>query len=230
MVSNLFIDSNNTFWIGTWGGVCKFDGKKFTSFPLPYPKITTSINKDTKDWVTEIYEDYKGNIWFGRDGYGACKYDGLNFTHFTKTDGLPSNNVQDIIEDKQSNIWIGTRVSEKDHLDTNKRHGSGGLSKYNGKEFKSFPNVEGLHNNDVYQIYIDSKENLWISTINKGLYKYNGKSFINYPVIDPNNKTPKAIISILEDSKGVFWIGCAGGLFQLNGKTIINITTEGPWN
>jgi hypothetical protein len=34
----------------------------------------------------------KGNIWFGRDGYGACKYDGSSFTRFTNEDGLPSNN------------------------------------------------------------------------------------------------------------------------------------------
>ena len=84
MISQLFIDSKDTFWVGTWGGVYKFDGKSFTHFPIPYPKVETIINEDTKNWITEIKEDSEGNIWFARDGFGVCKYDGKSFTHFLK--------------------------------------------------------------------------------------------------------------------------------------------------
>ncbi len=62
MVSNILIDSKGTFWIGTWAGVCKFDGTRFEEFPIPYPKIETKTNPDTKDWITSITEDTKGNI------------------------------------------------------------------------------------------------------------------------------------------------------------------------
>ena len=56
MISNLLIDSKGNFWIGTWGGVCKFDGTQFEKFPIPYPKVETQINPDTKDWITLVTE------------------------------------------------------------------------------------------------------------------------------------------------------------------------------
>lgn len=229
-ISNLLIDRKGDFWIGTWGGVCKFNGSSFTNFTLPIPTIKTSLNEDTKNWITQVFEDSKGNIWISRDGYGACKYDGETFTHVTKMDGLASNNVQDIQEDEQGAIWFGSRVAEKDHPNPEKRYGSGGLVKYDGEHFIPFPDIEGLSRNDVYQMYRDSKDNLWISTTGNGMYKYNGESFTNYPVVDPVTKKKKAVMSFLEDRKGTIWIGCAGGLFRLDSGVATNITTNGPWN
>lgn len=229
-VSNLLFDKTGHLWVGTWGGICKFDGNSFLRFSLPKPDIDPPSYQSTMNWSTEIVEDSKGNIWFGRDGYGACKYDGNAFTHFTKKEGLASNNVREIQEDKYGNIWFGSRVTEKDHPDADQRVGPGGLVKYDGENFISFPEIAGLSDNDVYQIYSDSKENLWISTTSHGIYKYNGKEFTNYAVNYAGAKMSKAVVSILEDSRGTIWIGCAGGLFRLNSDGIVNVTTNGPWD
>jgi len=230
LVSNILIDKTGTIWVGTWGGVCRFNGSSFINFPLPNPDIEVPSYQETTNWLSEIMEDSKGNMWFGRDGYGATKYDGTTFTHFTKKDGLASNNVQDIQEDAQGNIWFGSRMTENDHPDPDKRQGTGGLNKYDGVNFISFPDMAGLNRNDVYQIYRDSKENLWISTLRNGFYKYNGEDFTNYSAVDSVTGTPKSVMSFLEDSKGTLWIGCAGGLFRLKSDgTTVNITTNGPW-
>ena len=221
-VSNLFIDSKGVFWIGTWGGICRYDGNKFSNFPIPYPVIKTRINEDTKDWITEIKEDSKGNIWFGRDGYGASKFNGKSFTHFTAKDGLYSNNIQEIEEDSKGNIWFGSRVGEKDNPDPDKRFGKGGINKYNGKTFISFPKIEGFNKNDVYGIYRDKSDNIWISTKSNGVYKFDGKEFKNYDV-------PVSIMSMTEDRNGNLWLGGAGGLYCINSKGIVNVTTDGPW-
>lgn len=224
MVSNLFIDSKGNFWIGTWGGVCKFDGTRFEKFSIPYPKIETKINPDTKDWITSITEDKKGNIWFGRDGYGASEFNGISFVHFTTKEGLNSNNVQSIVEDKEGNIWIGTRVAEKDNSDADKRFGKGGLNKYDGDKIIHFSKTDGLSENDVYTIYKDSSNDLWFSTISNGVYKYTNSEFINYKVTVP-------VMSVLKDKEENIWFGCAGGLYRIDkdGKTK-NVTTNGPWN
>lgn len=221
-ISNLLIDSRGDFWIGTWNGVCKFDGNKFINFKIPIPTIKTQLNEDTKKRITEIMEDSKGNIWIGRDGYGATRYDGKSFAHFVIEDGLYSNNVQEITEDKNGNIWFGSRVSEKDNPDQNNRFGKGGVTKYDGETFIHYPKVKGLNKNDVYEIYNDNSDNLWIGTLSNGVYKYDGENFENYNV-------PKSIMNILEDRKGTLWLGCAGGLFRLNSDGIINVTTNGPW-
>lgn len=224
MISNLFIDSKGIFWIGTWGGVCKFDGTRFEKFPIPYPKVETQINPDTKDWITSITEDTKGNIWFGRDGYGASKFDRISIVHFTTKDGLNSNNVQSIVEDNEGNIWVGTRVAEKDNADANKRFGKGGLNKYNGEKFIHFPEIKGLNDSDVYTIYKDKLGGLWFSTTSHGVYHYKNDEFVSYTI-------PASTMSFLKDQKGNIWLGCAGGLYRIkpNGE-ILNITTTGPWN
>jgi len=63
-----------------------------------------------------------GNIWFGTEG-GVFKYNGTSFTHFTENEGLISNNVRCVIEDKNGNLWFGTDK---------------GVSKYDGKSFRQF--------------------------------------------------------------------------------------------
>lgn len=228
LVSNITIDSKGSIWVGTWGGICKFNGNSFASFPIPNPHIEVPSYQETTNWISEIMEDTNGNIWIGRDGFGVTKFDGETFTHFTKKDGLASNNVTDIQEDKFGNIWFSSRITEKDNPDANKRFGTGGLVKYNGKNFMDFPTIEGLYSSDVFQIYRDSKDNIWISAQSNGVYKYDGNEFINYK--NEGNKSTKSVMSILEDSKGTIWFGSAGGLFRLDSGVIVNVTTNGPWH
>lgn len=223
MISNLLIDRNDKLWIGTWGGVCTFDGVDFKRFHIPYPEVETPINPDTRDWITSIIEDDDGNIWFGRDGYGACKFDGQKLTNVTTADGLNSNNVQSIVEDNEGDIWIGTRVAEKDNADENTRFGKGGLNKLEGDIIIHFPNLNGLSDNDVYVIYEDLANDLWFSTVSNGVYKYSNGEFINYEV-------PAPIMDILQDDQGNIWLGCAGGVYRIDKEGgVINVKTNGPW-
>ncbi len=231
-VSELLIDKSGILWIGTWDGVSKFNGTTFSSFTIHNPEVELMPYQSTMHWISEIIEDKQGNIWFSRDGYGVCKYDGHSFTHFTKKDGLVSNNVQEILEDKHGNIWFGSRVVERDNPDATKRIGEGGLSKFDGKTFTHFPEIEGLSKNEVYAIYEDRKGNIWIGANRLGLYRYDGKDFTLF------NKTDRAdlmkygygIQSLLEDKKGNIWLGLSGGLFRLRGDSIIHVSRNGPWN
>jgi ligand-binding sensor domain-containing protein len=223
MIANLLIDSKNVFWVGTWNGVYKFDGKSFHHFSVPYPKVDTKINEDTKDWIMGISEDANGNIWFLRDGYGVCEYDGNSFTHFLKKDGLHSNNVTQIEFDKDGSVWIGTRVAERDDPDPKKQFGKGGINKIIGNEIISFPEIKGFNDGDVYKIYRDKSDNIWIGTVKNGVYKYDRVAFKHYDI-------PISIMGILEDRKGNFWLGGAGGLYRINQRDeIMNVTTKGPW-
>lgn len=223
VITKLLIDSKNIFWVSTWNGVYKFDGKTFHKFSVPFPKVDTKINEDTKYWVGGISEDGKGNIWIRRDGYGVCIYDGKSFTHLLKKDGLHSNNVTQIEFDKDGSICIGTRIAERDDPDPKKRFGKGGVNKLIGNEIISFPEIAEFNDGDVYEIYRDKSDKIWISTVKNGIYRYNGNAFKHYNI-------PISIMGMLEDRKGNLWLGGAGGLFRIkqNGE-VINVTTKGPW-
>ena len=228
-VSNLLIDKTGNFWVGTWGGVCRFESGEFSAFELPIPDVELAPYQTTHDWVTEITEDTHGNIWFGRDGYGACKYDGESYVHFTEDNGLPSNNVQAIYPDSAGSIWFGTRVAERDAPDPSDREGNGGLSRLVGNTITNFTQP-GLSENDIYTVTGDSHGNLWISAIGHGVYRYDGTAFKLYSDTDrPDLIQGFGLQGFAEDINGEIWLGFSGGLFRIVDGQLVHIGKEGPW-
>jgi ligand-binding sensor domain-containing protein len=217
-VSELLMDKTGNLWVGTWEGVSTVQRYNIFKFSLPKPDVTLLAYQLTmKDWITEIIEDKKGNIWFSRDGYGVCKYDGKSLTHYTKKDGLASNNVQVIHEDNQGNLWFGSRVAEKDNPKQDGRTGDGGLSRFDGKTFTRFDDIKGLSKNDIYAINEDNNGNIWIGANGLGAYSYDGKDFTLFSETDRKDlmRFGYGIQDILADKKGNLWFGLSGGLFRL---------------
>jgi ligand-binding sensor domain-containing protein len=222
----ILVDRNGSIWAGTNHGAFRFNGSTFSPFEIPNPSINNPSYKWEAGKVWRLIEDKKGNIWFGRDGYGACKFDGTSFTHFTKKDGLCSNNVTSIVEDKQGNIWFGCLSS-----DAPKYIDEGGLSFYDGNTFTKYPQLEGLHENDIYTIYEDKSGNIWIGATHFGAYRYDGKKFVVFKETDRKDLTINfGLQGILEDRNGTLWCGFSGGLFRFNGTSFTNVTQDGPWH
>lgn len=220
----ILVDRKGNIWAGTNHGASRYNGTSFTAFNIPIPPIENPSYKWEAGKVWSLIEDKKGNIWFGRDGYGACKFDGKSFTHFTQKEGLCSNNVASIVEDKQGNIWFGSLTSDFPNIK------EGGLSRYDGKTFTNYPALEGLTKNDIYTIYEDKKGNIWIGATRYGAYRFDGKEFTLFTETDRKDLTVNfGLQSMLEDSKGILWCGFSGGLFRFNGAGFTNVTQEGPW-
>lgn len=58
------------------------------------------------DVVRSIFEDSKGNFWFGSWKEGVCRFDGKNFNYFTMEDGLSDNQIRSIREDRNGVVWF----------------------------------------------------------------------------------------------------------------------------
>ncbi len=86
--------------------------------------------------------------------------------------------------------------------------------------FRHLTRENGLLSNNVGSIYQDSRGFIWFCTIN-GLQRYDGSRFITYEM---NLKDSEALHSsivtqVFEDSRHRFWVGTAGGVYQLNRNT-----------
>ncbi len=221
----LLADRNGSLWAGTNDGAFHFDGTRFQPFDIPIPPIDDPSHKWVAGKVWAIMEDSKGNIWFGRDGYGACKYDGKSFTHFTKKDGLCSNNVASITEGPDGGIWFGSITSDHPQYIE-----EGGVSRFDGSTITRFPEVRGLTANDVYDIFTDRSGAIWIGAVRVGAYRFDGKTFTLFDQTDRPDLTKNfGMQSFVEDRHGTQWFGFSGGLFRFNGSMFVNVTRGGPW-
>ena len=85
---------------------CNSQEKKVNTKKSDSAKV--EIESQIGEYVTSIFEDSKGNLWFGTNGNGIARYDGEKLKYFTTMDGLPSERVTGITEDSNGIFWLHT--------------------------------------------------------------------------------------------------------------------------
>jgi ligand-binding sensor domain-containing protein len=133
-----------------------------------------------------------------------------NFSSFKVQQGLKTNWIYPLLQDKAGNLWISCV--------------EGGVTKYDGKSFTNYTMAQGLSSDIVLSLLEDSRGNLWLGTLNGGVNKFDGKSFSHYTVnrrLDSNS-----VSCILEDKKGNIWLGTDGGINKYDGKTFTHYTVK----
>ncbi len=97
----------------------------------------------------------------------------------------------------------------------------GGMTSFDGVNFKTYTVKDGLCNNYIACIKEDAKHNLWIGTMN-GICQYNGVTFKKYKLVGDSAQV--SVKSIDFDSKGRKWIATNVGVLLLDDKSVTNIS------
>ncbi len=109
----LFQDRRGDIWIGTDRGVSRLHDGHFERDPV------TEALKNEKIWA--ILEDSDGGVWFGTRTGGLYRWRSGKLTHYTVKQGLASNSIYEMIEDRKGNFWIsgpnGISVINRHELD-----------------------------------------------------------------------------------------------------------------
>jgi len=232
VVWSIYADSRGTIWAGTLNGLCKYNpeaGGKFCPFALPQADIPNAAPLFSAKLISSILEDKGGNLWFGTDGVGVCKYDpsakktgAKQFTHLTKADGLCDNTIVCIIEDRAGNLWFSSRY--------------GGLSRYNPSATagadKRFTNLtvqnSDIGSNEVWTMHEDRAGAIWFSPKGWGTYRFKDNQISHFG--QGEGLPVRAVQSIYEDTKGRLWIGGGNdGLHFFDGKRFVQVNRDGPW-
>jgi len=210
------VSSEDLLYLGTYNGLSVYDGLRVKSY-----------NYDQglpNGYIAEIFEDSDGVIWIGYGLEGLIKWkDGKIIKYFTKKDGLASNRINAIAQDKDGNLLIGT---------------SDGLSIFDGNVFTNYNFTHGLGNGYVTDINVVGN-NIWIGcgqrsktggpqAIGGGLSLFNGKTFKSFDLTTLQNIDPSvSVIRVIEkDESGNMWIGTEGGLLKYDGSKFHIYTTN----
>ena len=103
-VYSLCITKDGTQWIGTSKGVARHIGNN----TLENWTVFNTDNGLVDNFVQTIAtEPFGKNVWFGTKG-GVSVFDGTNWTSYTMSDGLISNNILFIMTDKNGIVYLGT--------------------------------------------------------------------------------------------------------------------------
>ena len=128
---------------------------------------------------------------------GAPAY---SFRHYTTRDGLSSNTVRALIQDRSGLIWLGT---------------NGGLDSFDGRVIvhHPFPSGEG---HPVRRILEDRQGTLWLGTEN-GVFRY-----LQDHAVHPMEAFPAEwVCDLMEDQDGDIWVGTRNrGLFRWSGGNL----------
>lgn len=104
----LYEDSRGFLWIGTQGGISKFDINRLTF--RHYQNQPDDSSSLSNNWVLSILEDHSGVMWIGTNGGGLNRFDPEKtiFRRYTEKSGLPNDVIYGILSDDDGNLWIST--------------------------------------------------------------------------------------------------------------------------
>jgi len=239
-VYTVLVDNNQKRWIGSQKGVYNLTANN---------KLVKLIGDKTleESAVFRIYQDSKGNYWFGTIQSGVCLYNprAKTYTWFNQTNGLTENFIRAFNEDSKGNVYIGTvaglyKVDEskkissviipnvelpnlailsilKDKNNTLWLSTSDGVIKYNGITHQRFLTNSGLVSNLIIASYLDSESNLWFASNGFGVSKLSSEAIINYTKKD--SLSGDYIITLYQTRDAKYWVAMRDmGLQCINGK------------
>jgi len=235
-LNSIFCDSKGKIWISSTKGIYVVDQNNTT-------KLITKKDGLPDDNVMKVFEDEDGVIWIGLSK-GLCYYYKGVFSKLLENKNIANYGVVDIMQDKEKNLWITTYRSGVFRMQTGSilcyttkqglsektpnaiiklKNGNllialqNTLNIWDGKQISDL-HIQGVEKfGYIRDVFEDSKQNIWVSTIT-GLEQINDNKLVKtYTVKD--GLTNNYSRYVLEDQDHSIWVGTSSGLNKFsNGK------------
>ncbi|MDF1617794.1 ligand-binding sensor domain-containing protein [Petrocella sp. FN5] len=215
-VNCIYKDDAGIIYIGTWGGVTKYDGLEYTHMDAEDGLL--------HDMVNVVHQDDGGGIWFGHyvaPGGGLSYLSNGKWQYFSTNEGMPHNNVTSIYQDQKGDVWVGVGLFYE-----------GGLVKFT-RDMKSWriENVfikdeDGLSGEKIRSLYEMEDGSFWIGS------EYDGMTIIKDVQEITELKSTRNYFSqeqglagyevkvMLEDEHHNLWLGTQNGVTVLEVEAI----------
>lgn len=233
-------------WVGTGGGLARFDGVRFKTFEASeVPQVASRS-------IFGLMEDREGSLWIGYSG-GAARYRNGRFEAMFGDEMTANRRVWGFAEGPDGAVWAATEnglvrwhngaarlFQQADGLPTHRLRAltfdsdgvlwigttGGGLVSFADGKFEAFDQTRGFPHLEVRAVLADPEGGVWAATAGGGLARVLHGKVRTYTVADglPTDQ----VAALARDSQGSLWIGTWGaGLTRFSDGVFTSIASAG---
>ena len=177
-------------WIGTTGGLVRFDGMHFTVFD----RQNTPLMHENSVFCLKVTRD--GALWIGTEGGGIGRYANGVFRFWTSREGLSNDFVRTVIQDREGAVWAGT---------------DNGLLRLKGGRFIRVDGTATIPQLAVHALFEDRDGRIWVG--GSKLLTIQGSTVTEYTL--RGEASQNRVKSITQTRDGTLWVGTVTGLIRL---------------
>ena len=241
-------------WIGTAGGLVRFDGAKFT--------VYNRANSPgfVNDSVRALFCARDGSLWIGTDGGGLMRFQNGSFRSYGARQGLTNGYIKAILQDRRGSLWTSTahgffrlngedfvRIAEPADLTVSAfweilEHEDGVVwtrstrgwyhvesERLTGEPMRSVdslvPDSHCASRPPAGGLrYHDDSGDLWIGTNGYGLTRVHHCSLTTWHA--PEDLPGDVINAIFQDREQSIWVGTEDGLLRLSKTTVVTLNRD----
>lgn len=201
-VNSLEQTRDGYLWLGTFGGLVRFDGIKFTTIAGPNGVLENM-------WIRSMTEDSEGRLWLATNGAGLLQLGNGAMTQYTESSGLPTEVIYCVISGP-SGLWACTPK---------------GLARLTRGRFQTYSTSEGLPGS-VYTACSGKDGALWAGSEYSMVSSWNGSRFVARSLRSVPPNTP--VRAMLCSGDGSVWIGTTNGLVHIkDGQELLLTVKDG---
>lgn len=211
-INAIYEDTDSSLWIATsQGGLCKYipESDLFLNIPI----VQKDIGKTNKNNIVSIVPFYDQFLLATITGelflFNPITFEYSRVLLFDENNDPVTNIIiNKLYVDKDEVVWI---ASSKGAIQTRNHSKQGNRTFIDG--------VIMFPAEDVYDIFFDTRGNIWFGTYNSGAYKYNisRKHTTQYKagIKDGTNLSHPNVRTFCQDREGNLWLGTGGGGINL---------------
>jgi ligand-binding sensor domain-containing protein/signal transduction histidine kinase len=179
--------SDGYLWIGTTGGLLRFDGAHFTLFDR---QNTPALHENSIFCLMVSRDD---TLWIGTEGGGVARYAHGQFRSWTTREGLSNDFVRAMFQDSAGTVWAGT---------------DNGLMQFKGDRFVRVDGTPAIPAVSVHSIHQDRGGRLWVG----GFKLYCLENMVAKEYSLGTQLSQNMVKSIVQTQDGTLWVGTVSGL------------------
>jgi signal transduction histidine kinase/ligand-binding sensor domain-containing protein len=160
--------------------------------------------------IDSMFSDRSGSLWIGTVNQGLCVVQDRRIDYFHSSDGLSSNDINAIYQDREKNIWVVT---------------SAGLDRFRVPKVLTFSSREGLSSDNAGSVVAAADGTVWVGNHDALDEIHDGA----VSSIRAEQGLPgKRVTVLLEDHSGRLWVGVDNTLSVRDGGDFRTLTrTDG---